>query len=89
MPPRTYFAFYSILVGTLAAIVSLFTGDDAYGDYEGRLATRSVTTAMMLVCFGFLWRLNEKLRPYCYAMFLLAAYNILSITYIYWLASRP
>ncbi len=88
MPPRTYFVVYSVFVGTLAAIITLLTGDDAYGDYAGRLATRSVATAVMLVCFGFLWRLNEKWRPYCYAMFLLAAYNIITIAYIYWVASR-
>lgn len=89
MPPRTNFAFYAILVGTLAAIISLFTGDDTYSDYEGRLAARSVATAIMIMCFGFLWRLNEKWRPYCYVMFLLAAYNILSILYVYWFVSQP
>lgn len=89
MPPRTYFVVYSVLVGTIAAVITLFTGDDAYGAYEGRLTTRSVATAVMLFCFGLLWRINEKWRPYCYAMFLLVAYNIFSIAYIYWLASRP
>lgn len=88
MPPRSNFVFYTILVGTTAAIISLFTGDDAYSDYEARLAARSVATSIMIMCFGFLWRINERWRPYCYAMFLLAAYNILSIIYVYWFVSR-